>query len=83
MLELLKRSFCVDCGETDMVVLEFDHVNPALKKFEISQAVRLGYNWDDVLEELDKCEVVCANCHKRRTSKQFGWYKNNGGAYRN
>ena len=76
MLQLLQNRCCVDCGEKDIVVLEFDHLNPALKSFEISQAVRLGHSWSETLKEINKCEVVCANCHKKRTAKQFNWYKN-------
>lgn|SRR3990167_8159070 len=73
--KFLEDKFCVDCGETDKVVFELDHIDPKLKSFSISQAVRLGHRWDKVLEELQKCQVLCANCHKRRTAKQYGWYK--------
>ena len=81
MLEYLSEHKCVDCDEDDIVVLEFDHLQPAMKEFGVSQAVKLGYSWNQVLTEIKKCEVVCANCHKRRTAKQFGWYKS-GGTYR-
>jgi hypothetical protein len=60
---------CVDCGETDPVVLEFDHLRD--KEFNVSQ--RLEYrNWQKVLEEIEKCDVVCANCHRRRTLTRRG-----------
>jgi hypothetical protein len=33
-------------------------------------------SWDIIQEEINKCEVVCANCHKRRSAKRMGnWYK--------
>jgi hypothetical protein len=55
---------CTDCGETDPVVLEFDHLGDKL--FDV--AAGLPYRaWQAVLDEIDKCEVVCANCHRRRT----------------
>ena len=56
---------CVDCGETDPLVLEFDHLRD--KRFNIGSALPYR-NWMSVLAEIEKCEVVCANCHRRRTS---------------
>ena len=61
---------CVDCGETDTRVLEFDHVSGEKRK-AISALVQ--YSRKAVLAEILKCEVVCANCHKRRTWKQLGY----------
>ena len=75
MQEYLSGESCIDCGESDPVVLELDHIDPATKLFSISQAVKLGYRWLDVLNELKKCQILCANCHKRRTARQFNWYK--------
>ncbi len=75
MLEYLEDKACAICGESDLVVLEMDHIDPSSKFFSISQAVKLGHSWAIILEELAKCRVLCANCHKRHTAKQFGWYK--------
>lgn len=76
MLEYLKDKACITCGENDIRVLELDHIDPATKLFSISQSVKLGFSWTDVVEELKKCQVLCANCHKRRTAEQYNWYKN-------
>lgn len=64
---------CVDCGESDPVVLEFDHVGE--KKAEIGKMISYSCRLDLIFEEISKCEVRCANCHKRKTAKDRGWYK--------
>lgn len=63
---------CVDCGESDPIVLEADHTRDKL--FTISTEIR-NYGWDRIEKELDKCVSRCANCHRRKTAKQFNWYK--------
>jgi hypothetical protein len=69
LLEFFKTHPCVDCGERDPVVLEFDHLRD--KSFAIGPSLsRRG--WQDILDEMKKCEVVCANCHRRRTAKRRG-----------
>ena len=69
LLRYFKDHPCVDCGESDPVVLEFDHLRD--KSFNIAEALH-NRTWDDVLAEIAKCEVVCANCHRRRTSSRRG-----------
>lgn len=75
MLEFMSGKGCLDCGENDIRVLELDHISPENKSFSVSQAVKLGYSWDEVLVEIEKCQILCANCHKRRTAQQYQWYK--------
>jgi hypothetical protein len=65
---------CVECGEKDFRCLEFDHRNRETKQFAISKALSECYSIQRIQEELLKCDVVCANCHKKRTADQFGWY---------
>ena len=65
---------CTDCGEKDPVVLQMDHVR-GTKDSDVSQLVRKGYCWETIQKEIEKCEVRCANCHARKTAKQFGWSK--------
>jgi hypothetical protein len=67
LIRFLHEHPCVDCGETDPVVLEFDHL--ADKEFNIGQGFA-ERNWESVLAEMQKCEVVCANCHRRRTARR-------------
>ena len=66
---------CVDCGQRDPLVLEFDHVDPATKRSTIYRLVHHACSWKAVRSEIEKCEVRCANCHHRRTASQFGWAK--------
>jgi 5-methylcytosine-specific restriction endonuclease McrA len=72
VVDFLREHPCVDCGEDDPVVLEFDHLRD--KKFSISEGLQ-GRRWQDVLDEIAKCEVVCANCHRRRTAKRGGFLR--------
>ncbi|MBI2012166.1 HNH endonuclease [Candidatus Daviesbacteria bacterium] len=64
---------CIDCGETDPIVLEFDHIKD--KSFTISSVGR-DKRLAEVQNEIEKCEVRCANCHRRKTALQFSWNKN-------
>lgn len=77
LLEYLLAHPCTDCGEVDPVVLEFDHLRD--KEYGISQMISFA-SINSILEEIDKCEVVCANCHKRRTAKRAGWFKFTAGS---
>lgn len=63
---------CVDCGELDPLVLEFDHVSPK-KKGHVSWLARDGASVRLLTKEIDQCEVVCVNCHRRRTGSRAGW----------
>lgn len=74
IIEHFKTHPCVDCGEKDCSVLEFDHVKGD-KKNNVASLIACDATWRIIEEEIDKCEVRCANCHKRRSAKQFGWYK--------
>lgn len=60
---------CVDCGETDRAVLDFDHVRD-VKVSDVSQMVSWGYPWRLIEAEIAKCDVRCANCHRRITEQR-------------
>jgi len=74
--DYLKENSCVDCGESDPIVLEFDHKIGIDKHKDISLMVKDGYSIDMIKKEIDKCDVRCANCHRRKTANTFNWYKN-------
>ena len=75
VFEFLQGKSCVDCGENDWMVLEFDHKHENEKRKTISQMMLTAYSWNTIKKEIDKCEIRCANCHRRRTMVQFGWKK--------
>lgn len=64
---------CVDCGERDVVVLQFDHCR-GVKIMSISEMISRCLAERKVLAEIEKCDVRCANCHARKTARQFGWW---------
>jgi len=71
----LKAHSCVDCGETNPIVLEFDHKDPAFKSFTIGTVLNGWRNFELLEEEVAKCDIRCSNCHKLKTAKQRGYYK--------
>ena len=72
LFDFFKNNPCADCGETDPLVLEFDHLGN--KSFDIGRATR-AKSWTAFLAEIEKCEVVCANCHRIRTGLRAGFQR--------
>lgn len=72
IVSYLKNNPCVDCGEDNFIVLEFDHVR-GKKLFNLG--TNCIYSIKKINEEIEKCDVRCANCHRIKTAIQFGWYK--------
>lgn len=73
LLTYLSKHGCVDCGERDPVVLEFDHVMGD-KITELSKMAHDVRPMKVIQKEVEKCEVRCSNCHKRKTAKEQNWY---------
>ncbi|MEM9955278.1 MAG: hypothetical protein AAF846_26980 [Chloroflexota bacterium] len=73
VFEYLLEHPCVDCGENDPIVLEFDHVKGE-KILAISAMLGSMATMERLQAEIDKCEVRCANCHRRKTAKERGWH---------
>jgi hypothetical protein len=67
---------CEKCPESDPIVLEFDHIDPIQKLFNISDASSGNEpkGLDTLKKEIAKCRVLCANCHRRHTAQQQGWW---------
>lgn len=68
----LMNKSCMDCGERDSRLLEFDHRHGTKHK-EISDM--LSCSWEKILTEINKCDVVCGNCHAKRTARDTNNYK--------
>ena len=64
---------CVECGENDPVVLEFHHRHG--KDKAVSEMVTGGYPTSTIQGEIDKCDVLCANCHRKKTMAERGWFR--------
>ena len=54
---------CVDCGNNNIIVLEFDHVRDQ-KLYNVSDMVFRSFSLKTIQKEIDKCEIRCANCHR-------------------
>lgn len=66
LIKLAKQSGCIDCGNKDFRVLDFDHVY-GIKKYNISSMIFNGLSDQTVLNEIAKCQIRCANCHRIAT----------------
>ena len=59
---------CADCGyRTDFAtVYDFHHKDKSEKTVEISYLITANVGWEKLQRELDKCILLCANCHRMR-----------------
>jgi 5-methylcytosine-specific restriction endonuclease McrA len=64
--ELKETTPCADCGiNYPYFVMDFDHLRD--KEYLLSNMISSGYDIESVQKEIDKCDIVCSNCHRRRT----------------
>jgi hypothetical protein len=67
-IQILKSAPCQDCSRSfPFYVMDFDHRDPSLKVAGISTMVKTYVPWPKVLEEIAKCDLLCACCHRLRT----------------
>ena len=60
---------CSVCGYNEIPeALEFDHVDRTQKRIKMSRAHQ--YSWRYIMEEMEKCVVLCANCHRKKTMEE-------------
>lgn len=74
VLEYLSQHPCIDCPESDPVCLDFDHVSGD-KTRNISDMIHAGVSVETLKLEMEKCVIRCANCHRKKTAKDFNWFK--------
>lgn len=72
LLDFLSSSSCKDCGIGDIRVLDFDHLKD--KRYTISARFK-SLSVETLVKEMEKCDVVCANCHRIRTSSRANDWK--------
>lgn len=65
---------CADCGySAHHAALDFDHIDRVAKTKTVAWLVSHAAPWSELLAEMEKCEVVCANCHRVRTYEREDW----------
>jgi hypothetical protein len=73
--DYLSNHPCVSCGEDDPRVLEFHHKDSAQKERDLSRMVGDGLSTGRLQQEMDKCIVLCGNCHKKVTMSERGHWR--------
>ena len=69
LFDFLSSCKCTDCGESDIMVLEFDHTED--KSFNLGKSHMIkGLTLEALAKEVSKCEIRCSNCHTRKTHKE-------------
>ena len=71
--DYLSKHPCEECGESDPMVLEFHHEHS--KEYPVSVMINGGYPIPKIEAEIAKCRVLCANCHRKLTMKERGWFR--------
>jgi hypothetical protein len=66
--EYLESKGCRCCGLSDPEVLELHHDDPSVKEYTVSHIY--SYNWDNIQKEINKCSVLCSNCHRKLHSNE-------------
>jgi len=65
---------CSNCDEKNSVCLEFHHKNIEQKSFAINEALgKKGCSKESILNEIKKCTILCANCHRKIHAKRDIW----------
>ena len=75
-MRYLAKNGCEECGERDPRCLEYDHKDPAKKSRGVSRLIIDGFSWSSnrLREEIRKCRLLCASCHRKHTIRQQGYY---------
>ena len=75
ILAYLEEHPCKSCGMGNPVVLDFHHRNPHEKFMGISEMIKGRFSIDDIMLEMEKCDVLCSNCHRILHAEERGNYR--------
>jgi hypothetical protein len=82
LLRRIKATRCCErivdgvvCGFANPTALQFHHRDHHAKVFNLSDAISYGFSLDRVRREIDKCDVLCANCHAIETAAHWQHYR--------
>ena len=75
VFDFLKSHKCASCGERNPICLEFHHLKPSTKTSDIATLVKTRVSILKIKTEIDKCVVLCANCHRYETARHTKNYK--------
>jgi hypothetical protein len=64
IMQLKHEVGCKECGESHPACLDFHHRDPSIKEFTISSKIQ-GFSWSRLIKEIEKCDILCANCHRK------------------
>lgn len=73
IIEYLETHPCVQCGETNILCLEFDHIDRKNKSSEVGKL--LSQSKEILIAEIFKCQVLCSNCHQIKTHQEINSYR--------
>lgn len=72
LIRSLKANPCMDCKKTyPYYIMDFDHREPEHKSIHPSSIWTHGWGIERIKEELEKCDLVCSNCHRERTFQRL------------
>lgn len=63
---------CMACGEDDVACLDFHHRDPSQKEGGMYEVLKRGWGKERILQEIAKCDVLCANCHRKLHARGRG-----------
>lgn len=73
LLNFKKDGKCSKCGNDDYRVLEFHHLDSKEKDFSISHMRNNSFSLEKIKQEIKKCAILCANCHRVTHWQENGW----------
>ena len=70
--EFKSQEGCQKCGDKRSYVLDYHHIDPQTKEATIARITSNNNKMNDIQKEIEKCVILCANCHR-----EYHYFKNN------